>query len=398
MTQAYPIRCRITNEAHTTRVDIFDDIGSGFFGGVSAQDFSGAIARLTGPLDVHINSGGGNVFEGVAIAEALRTYKGRITTYIDGLAASIASVIAQAGAERVMAPGSMMMIHDASTITDGTAAEHEKSMKILVRVSDSIADSYARRAGGSREMWRDRMIEESWYTAEEAVSAGLADRVGGESASWPAGMDVSVFNRAPQHIVASIRQLSARSALKIRNAVMHGDHELYDPDGDGDCDACPDGDTDHDYWAEDGTQLKPVPGKPMKSDKKAKSRKNKVRNADGVDTSDWDGDKAMSNAAKSDSPASFYAAICAGRREGDPSKQDSWALPYRYTPDSAPNAAGVKAALGRIDQTQGLTNKDAALAKLQKLMKRINPDYEPSGSVDPAALSNLLVSALGKGA
>lgn len=397
MTQAYPIRCRITNEAHSTRVDIFDDIGSGFMGGVSAQDFSGAIARLTGPLDVHINSGGGNVFEGVAITEALRTYKGRITTHNDGLAASIASVIFQAGAERVVAPGSITMIHDASTTTDGTAADHEKSVKVLTKVSDSIADAYARRAGGSRDMWRDRMLEETWYTAEEAVAAGLADRVGGENAAWPAGLDASTFNRAPQHVVASIRQLSARAALKIRNAVMHGDHELYDPDGDGDCDACPEGDTDHDYWSEDGQQIKPVPGKPMKQSKSAKGKR-KVKAASGVDDSPWDGDKAMSNAAKSDDPASFYAAICAGRREGDPTKQSSWALPYRYTPSSAPNAAAVKAALGRIDQTQGLTNKDAALSKLQKLMRKINPDYEPSAGVDTSALANMLVSALGKGA
>lgn len=391
--KAYSIRCRITNGAQTTRVDIFDDIGGGFFGGVDAAGFSEAMSRLSGPLDVHINSGGGDVFQGVAIAETLRTYKGRITTYVDGLAASIASVIAQAGIERVMAPGSMMMIHDAYTIAEGNQEAFEKVAKTLGKVSDSIADIYARRAGGAKDMWRDRMLEETWYTSDEAVTAGLADRVGGDSAAWPEGLEAAMFAGAPDRIMASIRRLSARAALRVRSAVMHGDHELYDPDGDGDCDACPEGDTDHSHFDENGKQIKPIPGKPMPEKAKKGKKKLKVSGADGVDNSEWNADKAWHNGAESDDPAAFYAGICAGRKDGDPSKQSSWALPYRYSPSDPPNAAGVRAALARLDQTQGLTNKDAAKSKLEGLMKKINPDYEPT-----ASLAKLLIGALGKGA
>jgi ATP-dependent protease ClpP protease subunit len=402
MTKSYPIRCRIRDEGEITRVDVYDDIGSGLFGGVSSADFANAISATRGPLEVHINSGGGNVFEGVAIAEALRSYKGKVTTYVDGLAASIASVILQAGVERVVAPGSMTMIHEASTVTEGSQVDHEKAAVVLGKVSDSIADTYARRAGGTKEGWREAMLAESWYTAEEAVGAGLADRIAGEVAIWPEGLDVGAFSTAPDRIMNGIRKMSARGSLKVRNAVMHGDHELYDPDGDGDCDACPEGDTDHDFWSKSGKQLKPVPGKPMPN-KKATSKR-KVKGAKGkggknVDKSSWDASKAWHAGAESDDPAAFYAGICAGRKEGDPAQQSSWALPWRYSPSSPPNAAGVRNALARLDQTDGLTNKDAARAKLQKLMKRINPKYKPSkNKVDPAALAGLLAEALGKGA
>ena len=134
--------------------------------------------------------------------------------------------------------------------------------------------------------------------------------------------------------------------------------------------------------------------KPRHEVKKPKKNKGKkrVKNAE-VDNSEWNADKAWHAGAESDDPAAFYAGICAGRKEGDPDKQSSWALPYRYSPSSAPNAAAVKNALARLDQTEGLTNKDAAKSKLEGLMKKINPDYEPS-----ASLAALLLSTLGKGA
>lgn len=398
--RVYPIRCKIQAGSHSTRVDVYDDIGGGMFGGISSSDFASTLARTTGPLDVHINSGGGVVFEGMAIAEALRTYKGRVTTYVDGLAASVASVVAQGGIERVMAPGSMMMIHDAYTTTEGNAREHEKNAKVLDTVSDTIADIYSRRAGGAKNDWRTKMLAETWYTAEEAVAAGLADRVGGESAEWPKGLEAAAFAGAPERIMASIRMLSNRASLRIRAAQMHGDHELWDPDGDGDCDACPEGDTDHGYWDENGNQLKPVPGKPMPGTKpdgvkpapgKAKLGRPIVA---GVDTSPWDADKAMAAGAASDDPAAFYKGICAGKREGDPSKQDTWALPYRYAPDKPVNAAAVRTALARLSSTQGLINAAKARKTLEKAMKQVNPDWQPDNSIDPELLAAALGGAL----
>jgi HK97 family phage prohead protease len=90
-----------------------------------------------------------------------------------------------------------------------------------------------------------------------------------------------------------------------------------------------------------------------------------------IDFSAWDASKAWSAGAKSDNPAAFYRAICAGRKAGDTSKQEAWALPYRYSPSSPPNAGGVRAALSRLSQTDGLTNKSEAQGKLERLMSQI---------------------------
>jgi HK97 family phage major capsid protein len=107
-----------------------------------------------------------------------------------------------------------------------------------------------------------------------------------------------------------------------------------------------------------------------------------------VDESAWDASKAWSNGAASDDPAAFYAGICAGKKAGDKATQDAWALPYKYHPGDPPNAAGVKAALGRLPSTQGLTNEAEAKSKLQGLMKQINPDYEPADAAVPAITGN----------
>jgi len=95
-----------------------------------------------------------------------------------------------------------------------------------------------------------------------------------------------------------------------------------------------------------------------------------------VDNSAWDGPAAMSACTNSATPASCFAAICAGKKAGDTSTQAAWALPHHKSPGSGPNAAGTANALGRLPQTSGLTNASAAKSHLQSHMKQINPDYE----------------------
>jgi ATP-dependent Clp protease, protease subunit len=88
-----------------------------WFGGVSAEGFAKLIAQMTGPVIVRLNSPGGDVFGGRAIAQAIRGYDGEVTVQIDGVAASAASTIAVAGDKILIAPDGMMMIHRAQTIT-----------------------------------------------------------------------------------------------------------------------------------------------------------------------------------------------------------------------------------------------------------------------------------------
>jgi hypothetical protein len=90
-----------------------------------------------------------------------------------------------------------------------------------------------------------------------------------------------------------------------------------------------------------------------------------------VDNSAWDGNAAMSKCANSDSPASCYNAICAGKKAGDPALQSSHALPHHKAPGDPPNAAGVRNALARLSQTQGLTNAGAARSHLEGHMSSI---------------------------
>ena len=117
------------------------------------------------------------MFDGLAIATAIRTHKGKTTAYVDGLAASAASYIAISADEVVMALGSELMIHDAWGFAAGNAEDMTKMAADLEHVSANIAGLYAAKAGGTAADWRPAMIAETWYSADEAVTAGLADRV-----------------------------------------------------------------------------------------------------------------------------------------------------------------------------------------------------------------------------
>jgi ATP-dependent protease ClpP protease subunit len=154
---------------------IYDEIG---YWGITASDLVAELSALdVSAIDVHINSPGGEIFDGIAIMNALRAHRATVTTYVDSLAASIASVIAMAGDRVVMAPNSQLMIHDGSGLCIGNAAEMREMADLLDRQSDNIASVYAEKAGGDVADWRALMTAETWYTAEEAVAAGLADEV-----------------------------------------------------------------------------------------------------------------------------------------------------------------------------------------------------------------------------
>lgn len=208
---------RITNEAGApTRVDIYDEIGGGdwWSSGVTAVDFVAELAGITGDLEVHINSPGGDVFDGLAIYNALAQRTSNVTTIVDGLAASAASFIAQAGKTRVMSPGAMMMIHDAAGLCVGNAADMRELADLLDKVSDNLADIYAAHSGVA-DGWRDAMRAESWYTAQEAVDAGLAHRVAERPASEAleaaARFDLSAYLHAP-HLSAAATDAEAAEA------------------------------------------------------------------------------------------------------------------------------------------------------------------------------------------
>nr|WP_260859759.1 head maturation protease, ClpP-related [Streptomyces cupreus] len=153
---------------------LYDEIGGWF--GSTADELIAELRQITAPrMRVRVNSPGGSVFEGIAIANALRSHPANVTVQVDGIAASIASVIAMAGDRIEMAPNTMLMIHDASGLCMGDASDMEEMAELLDLISDNIADAYAARAGGTRDEWRARMRAETWYLPEDAVENGLAD-------------------------------------------------------------------------------------------------------------------------------------------------------------------------------------------------------------------------------
>ena len=129
-------------------------------------------------LVVHLSSPGGDVYEGLAIMNAIRASQKKTTTVVEGIAASIASVIAVgSGGRVVMRPSAEMMIHHAWGGFSGNHTELTKAAETLERISRSLADIYADKSGGDADSWLLAMDAETWYTAEEAVLAGLADAV-----------------------------------------------------------------------------------------------------------------------------------------------------------------------------------------------------------------------------
>ncbi len=157
--------------------DVIDSWGGDW--GVSAADVTAALAELgdVTALDVRLNSPGGDYFEGVAVAHALARHPATVTVRVDGLAASAASVIAMGGDRIVMGQGSQMMIHEASSMAWGTADEMRRTAAMLDQTNDDIAALYAQRTGGDQAVWREAVADETWYTAAQAVAAGLADEV-----------------------------------------------------------------------------------------------------------------------------------------------------------------------------------------------------------------------------
>jgi ATP-dependent protease ClpP protease subunit len=167
---------RITNATSPDEAEVmlYDEIGGWY--GATADEFIADLRGISSPnLRVRINSPGGSVFEGIAIANALRSHPANVTIQVDSVAASIASVIAMAGDRVEMAPNAMIMIHEASGVCLGNAADMEEMAQLLALISDNIADAYASRAGGTRDQWREAMRAETWYLPDAAVEAGLAD-------------------------------------------------------------------------------------------------------------------------------------------------------------------------------------------------------------------------------
>ena len=158
---------------------IYGEIGDTWFeDSTSAIDVDNALKEI-GDKDVivRLNSPGGSAFDGVSIYNRLKQHKGKVTVYVDGYACSSASIIAMAGDEVVMGEGSMLMIHEASTVAWGSKGDFRSTADMLEELESGIIDIYMNKAKVSREEITDMVNAETWMSSKKAIEVGLADKL-----------------------------------------------------------------------------------------------------------------------------------------------------------------------------------------------------------------------------
>lgn len=168
-----------TNEDKTADLYIFGDITSydWYEGDVSANTLLKQLKELdVDSINVHINSYGGEVSQGLAIYNTLKDSKMKVTTVCEGFACSAASVVFMAGGERIIKDASLLMIHNAWTWARGDFNELRKQAEDLEKITQASVNAYKSKVNISEEKIKELMDKESWITADEAVEYGFATK------------------------------------------------------------------------------------------------------------------------------------------------------------------------------------------------------------------------------
>ena len=160
---------------------VYEEIGEwGVTGKAFAEQMQGLAKAQR--INVRINSPGGDVFDGLAMFNLLNRHGGEVTVDVDGWAASAASVVAMAGRPLNMAANSFLLIHPPWTVAGGNAGDFRRAADQLEAVGDKLVSTYAESRGVDRDTVADWVASETMFSADEAVAAGMADAVTGESA------------------------------------------------------------------------------------------------------------------------------------------------------------------------------------------------------------------------
>ena len=265
-----------------TNVYIYDEIS---WWGITAEKFVKDLNEIKTPIiNLHINSPGGAVFDGTAIYNALKQHKSKIITYIDGLAASISSIVALSGSEVIMAENAFYMMHKPFSIVIGTAEDMRAEADLLDKVTVTINKIYQKKSGKKEQEISELMASETWFTAEEALKAGFIDKIyedkKEETEAKATMFDLSVFAHVPDVLnkteKPSKRDLesilrdagcSTNDAKAIISRVQAGD-SAKNPDNNLSAD-CRDGegaDNDNDEGEEDSENRRDAETEPVVDD------------------------------------------------------------------------------------------------------------------------------------
>lgn len=224
---------KITNKASDkAEIWLYGDIGESWGDYITAKGLSDELKKLSGVKEItlRINSPGGNVFDGLAIYNSLKKFSAKIITEIDGMALSIASIIALAGDEVRMAGNAVFMIHNPWTMAAGDSSEMRKVADQLDLVRDSLAGTYTMKSKGisSFEQISEWMNAETWFNSEEALKAGFVDEIT-DPIEIAAKYDLSRYHYKNMPKIAekislpqdkAMRAMVARMTMKVKNRCL----------------------------------------------------------------------------------------------------------------------------------------------------------------------------------
>lgn len=204
----------INMRGETAEILLYENIGGMF--GVTADMFIREVKSLTNAttINLRLNSDGGNVFDGLSIYNYLKSQPKRVVVDIDGVAASIASIVALAGDEINIAENAWMMIHDPWLVTRGTSEDLRKTAETMDGIRDTLLDTYMKRSKVDREEVSSMMAEETWLNADRALELGFVDYVT-ESLSIAACVNPEFFQNIPEELKARAEEPKVPKNTKI---------------------------------------------------------------------------------------------------------------------------------------------------------------------------------------
>ena len=196
---------------------LYDEIG---LWGITAEDFVNALDEIDDTeIHIHINSPGGSVWDGQAIAAAIKRQSAKTIVHVDGIAASIASIIALSADEILMSTGAYLMIHQPWSIVIGPADEMRKEADVLDKIGNTLAKQYASRSTFTEAEIIAALADETWLDADECVECGFADGLD-ESEAIAARHDLSMYNKVPDRLFASGEMSDKEIERLLRQAGM----------------------------------------------------------------------------------------------------------------------------------------------------------------------------------
>ena len=206
---------RIENKADDTTMYLYDEIG---YWGVTAKQFVKDLEAVKSKnIHLRINSPGGSVFDGTSIYNALKQHPANVVVHIDGLAASISSIIALAGNEIRMSENAFFMIHEPWSMVIGSSDDMRKEADLLDKVRGMIAATYMKKSKKEEKDVLSLMAEETWMTASEALEMGFIDAIDTEGEEEASVLfDLSAFMKVPEKLQnKEEKELTAREVERI---------------------------------------------------------------------------------------------------------------------------------------------------------------------------------------